>query len=98
MSYLAVGSAATDATASTGLSTRTCANAYRGYCYALLCSSGSLVPGYGMATGASAACCGEVGRHLEKTRRHVKYGIHPVAGRIRHMNVLLATHVPYSRL
>jgi NAD(P) transhydrogenase subunit beta len=66
----------------------------------LLVEANSVVitPGYGMAVAQAQHCIASIASELRKVGKQVRFGVHPVAGRLPgHMNVLLAeARVPYD--
>ncbi|WP_017430724.1 NAD(P)(+) transhydrogenase (Re/Si-specific) subunit beta [Vreelandella jeotgali] len=57
-----------------------------------------IVPGYGMAVAQAQSAVSDLVRKLRDAGKEIRFGIHPVAGRLPgHMNVLLAeARVPYD--
>lgn len=64
------------------------------------CQKVFVIPGYGMAVAQAQHAVAEMANLLAAKGIEIKYGVHPVAGRMPgHMNVLLAeANVPYEQL
>ena len=90
------------ATAASGAEARPIRSAIAEEAAAILAASSKvvIVPGYGMAVAQAQHKIRELYDALSKRGVDVKFGIHPVAGRMPgHMNVLLAeADIPYDRL